>query len=75
MRIVRIFVLRKIATNALMYINTNLFTLLHCCMFQSSWSTGTFREEGQQNPVGIIGLYDFRPLLGGASPLFVLLVT
>jgi len=44
-------------------------------MFQSSWSTGTFREEGQQNPVGIIGLYDFRPLLGGASPLFVLLVT
>jgi hypothetical protein len=58
-----------------MYINTTLFTLLLCYMFQSSGSAGTFREQGQQNPVRITGLYDFRPLLGEASPLFVLLVT
>jgi len=54
-----------------MYTNTTLFTLLHCHMFQSSWSTGTFREQSQQNAVGVTGLYDFRPLLGEASPLML----
>jgi len=44
-------------------------------MFQSSGSTATFREQGQQNPVSITGLYDFRPLSREAFPLFVLLVT
>jgi hypothetical protein len=72
---VRVSVLRKNLTNALIYFNTTLFTLLHCYMFHSSGGTGTFREQGQQNPVGITGLYDFSPLVGEASPLFVLRVT
>ena len=46
--------LRKHLTNALIYVNTTLFTLLHYYMLQSSWghpqgSTDTFREQSQQS--------------------------
>ena len=41
--------LRKTPTNALRYVNTILFTPLHCYMLQRSGSTDTFREQGQQN--------------------------
>jgi hypothetical protein len=37
--------LRKNPTNALIYVNTALFTPLHCYML----CTDTFREQGQQN--------------------------
>ena len=45
--------LRKNPTNALIYINTTLFTLLHCYMFQLSrghpQGVDTLHQQGQQN--------------------------
>jgi hypothetical protein len=48
------FILSKNPTNALIYVNATVSTLLHWYMFSalkgtSSGSTDTFREQGKQN--------------------------